>query len=105
MAKYQCNSCEAVYLTPQLDGGHYAHVCAPVVNPNHQPDLRAPKYDPATHVARENARNENPPQGLQYIESKPFMVTRDKNDATRETHVPATSLIVSEGAGRTLLPD
>jgi hypothetical protein len=103
MAKYKCNSCGATYTDIGRDGVPYRHTCGPTSNPNYQPDPGKPNHDPETHVERANARNENTAPNLQYHEGKPVIVTRDPNDATRQNVVPAESLIISEGLGRTLI--
>jgi hypothetical protein len=103
MAKYKCNSCGGIYSDTQKDGGRYFHACGPVANPNYQPDPSKPNHDARETIERVGRRDENTARNLQYIEGKPMIVTNDPNDATRQNITPAESLILSEGAGRTLI--
>jgi hypothetical protein len=104
MATYQCLSCKAVYDIPGVGGRIYPHACPPEqVTTRAVFDTTGTKLvTPEVRTPLTNPRNENVRPDLQYIEGKPFLVSRDPNDATRQIQTPATSFIISEGAGRAL---
>jgi hypothetical protein len=125
MPTYQCVSCGGVYDSVQRDGSIYFHACPPekVTTPavfNQGPLVSAAvvvagvtvtpavfgppvKVDDEVRTPTANPRNENMRPDLVYLEGKPMIVARDPTDATRRTYTPATSLIIAEGAGRTLV--
>jgi len=105
MAKYRCNSCGGTYSDVLQDGTAYYHACGPIHNPAFNLDSAKGPLDTRDSIERPNKRDENAPVTLRVVNGKPVLVTADVHDATRQIETPAASLIVSEGAGRTLVPD
>lgn len=103
MATWKCNSCGATYSDTQRDGTAYFHACPAETITHSVFSLLGVLVTPESRAPMANARDENIPRGLTYIEGKPFIVTRDPTDATREIRTPAVSLVIAEGAGRTLV--
>lgn len=125
MTTWKCNSCGGQYQDSQPNGGAYFHVCPAEKITAHSAWNQGPLVSAAVIVAGvtvtpavygapvlvtpearapiDNPRNENPPSNLVYVEGKPKLVTRDPNDATRTNYTDAPSLIIADGAGRTLV--
>ncbi len=82
MSKWRCNSCGGTYSDTQADGSLYYHVCAGV----------------------EHIRNENPPANLLVVDGRMVRATPHPEEPGQVRYTPAEFEILSEGAGRTLLP-
>src|SRR5579864_838176 len=104
--RYECNSCHARYDDPRPDGTPAFHVCPPdeilayAIFDDSGKLLKPEKRGP-----RLNVRNENLRPGLVYIEGKPRLRVQDPEDRTRWVLTEPASLIISEGAGRTEIPE
>jgi hypothetical protein len=103
MAQYKCNSCGAIYSDVQRDGAAYMHACPTEIVTHATFDKVGTKLTDEKREPFANPRNENTHPNLQYHEGKPVHVSRDVNDATRTVIIPAPTLIIAEGAGRTLI--
>lgn len=105
MAKYQCNTCRGTYSDVDAKGAIYAHVCPTEIISHSEFDANGIQAKPETRSPLANRRDENPPPGLEFRAGVAYIVTADPHDKMRHNAVPADSLIVAEGAGRTLLED
>jgi hypothetical protein len=81
VSKFKCNNCGATYSDAQADGTEYYHACA----------------------GGDNPRNENPTPGLQFVDGEYKVHVPDPETPGRLLLKKAGALIVSEGAGRTLV--
>jgi hypothetical protein len=103
MATFKCNSCGGVYSETQRDGSTYFHVCADVVVAEQKADAEGRVIKRAVYGQRDNARNENYMPGLRFVDGAPMMETPDPETPSRMILTPAPRIIVSEGAGRTVV--
>lgn len=59
MPKWRCKTCSSTYFDTLIEEKRYFHACAPVPNPDLQPDPSKPDFDPRETVERADKRNEN----------------------------------------------
>jgi hypothetical protein len=107
MSLYQCNSCDAKYVTPQAIGGVYIHVCGDVVIRPAEFDANGSMTKAAITAPRPNARNENKPEGFIMRGGVAYIESSDPHDSTKVIRTEVSpDIIVSEGKGRKLVvPD
>lgn len=60
MPRFRCRTCFGDYADQDRDGHRYFHACAPIPNPNYQPDSARVGYDPREYIERPGHRDERP---------------------------------------------
>jgi len=103
MSEYKCNSCGATYSDVTQNGGAYYHACSPEVIEPATFDDTGKQLSAEKRTPRENPRDERLLDGLVFDEGVVKVPVPDPETPGRMILKPAASLIVSEGAGRTLV--
>ncbi len=99
--RFRCNTCLGSYHDTLPDGMDYYHACPPLAMPGAQPDPALPGFTPPVERERADKRDENLPPGIVFVEGLAVRLEPDPNDRAVVRRVPVTSLLKSEGKGRT----
>ncbi len=99
--RFRCNTCGGSYTDTLVDGMDYFHACPPIAVPGAQPDPALPGFTPPLEHERADKRDENLPAGIVFAEGLAVRLEHDPNDRAVVRRVPVTSLVKTEGKGRT----
>lgn len=103
MSKWKCNSCGEVYSDTAFDGSPAYHVCSPETIEHAKCDAEGKILTPEKRTPRENVRNENMKPGLIFVDGEYILQTPDPTGNVPMLTTKPGSIIISEGAGRTLV--
>jgi hypothetical protein len=103
MSRYQCNTCGEIYSDVMPHGRQYYHVCTQETIEHAQCDDAGKIIKPEKRTPRENVRNENVKPGLICEGGKYILRRPDPNDSVKIITEEVQSIIIAEGAGRTLV--